>query len=174
MASVRERLLQHGVSIPEILLPRKDIDYQKWAVVACDQYSSEPEYWEEADRFVGSAPSTLRLIYPECYLDSPDKEARIAAIQRTMQDYLAQGILTSRGETFVLVERTTPFEEKPRLGLVLAVDLERYQYGKNSKASFDRLKTQLWSGFRHVWQFGAAQCSSYHILCSFSTIQRKP
>jgi len=143
MASVRERLLKLGVGVPEILLPRKDIDYQKWAVVACDQYSSEPEYWEDVDRFVGSAPSTLRLIYPECYLDAPDKEARIAAIQRTMQDYLAQGILTSRGESLSLLN--VPLHLKKNLGLVSClqsisnvISMVRIQ-----KVSFDRLKTQL-------------------------------
>jgi len=134
MIGARERLELIGVTVPEIYLPGAGIDYRKWAVVACDQYSSEREYWEDADREVGEAPSTLRLIFPECYLEDADREARIANIQRTMREYLEKGILESKGHAFVLVERTTPFEAKPRLGLVVAIDLERYQYGKDSKS----------------------------------------
>jgi hypothetical protein len=134
MVAGRERLERIGVTVPEIYLPGAGTDYRKWAVVACDQYSSEREYWEEVDREVNGNPSTLRLIFPECYLGDSDKDTRIATIQKTMQDYLDEGILSPRGHGFMLVERTTPFEEKPRLGLVVAVDLERYQYGKDSKS----------------------------------------
>lgn len=134
MISARERLERIGVTVPEIYLPGAGVDYRKWAVVACDQYSSEREYWEDVDREAGDAPSTLRLIFPECYLEDADKEARIANIQRTMREYLEKGILESKGHAFVLVERTTPFEAKPRLGLVVAIDLECYQYGKDSKS----------------------------------------
>jgi len=134
MIGARERLERIGVTVPEIYLPGAGIDYRKWAVVACDQYSSEREYWEDANREIGEAPSTLRLIFPECYLEDADKDARIANIQRTMREYLEKGILESKGHAFVLVERTTPFEAKPRLGLVVAIDLERYQYGKDSKS----------------------------------------
>ncbi|MFZ5860579.1 MAG: DUF1015 domain-containing protein [Spirochaetota bacterium] len=134
MIGARERLERIGVTVPEIYLPGAGIDYRKWAVVACDQYSSEREYWEDTDREIGEAPSTLRLIFPECYLEDADKDARIANIQRTMREYLEKGILESKGHAFVLVERTTPFEAKPRLGLVVAIDLERYQYGKDSKS----------------------------------------
>jgi hypothetical protein len=134
MASARARLERIGVSVPELYLPGAGVDYRKWAVVACDQYSSEREYWEELDREVDGAPSTLRLIFPECYLEDGDKDLRIATIQTTMQEYLEKGILVPKGHGCMLVERATPFEKKPRLGLVLAVDLERYQYGKDSKS----------------------------------------
>ncbi len=134
MAAARERLERVGVSVPEIYLPGNGVEYRKWAVVACDQYSSEREYWEDVDREVGAAPSTLRLIFPECYLEDSDKEARVAKIQERMREYLARGLLVSRGPAFVLVERSTPFEEHPRLGLMVAVDLERYQYGSDSKS----------------------------------------
>ncbi len=129
-----ERLKDLAISIPEIYLPKEGVDYRKWAVIACDQYSSEREYWENVAQEVGNAPSTLRLIYPECFLEDGDMDQRISAIHRTMNEYLEQGIITSKGEAFVLVERTTPFEEKPRLGLVVAIDLEHYQYDKNSKS----------------------------------------
>lgn len=134
MENARERLERIGVSVPEIYLPAPGVDYRKWAVVACDQYSSEREYWESVDHDVGDAPSTLRLIFPECYLEDPDKNLRIAKIQENMRDYRERGVLSPRGEACVLVERSTPFEENPRLGLVVAIDLERYQYGADSKS----------------------------------------
>ena len=66
-----------GFSAADILLPGKGIEMEKWAVVACDQYTSEREYWEDADNFVGNSPSTLRMILPECYLEDSDKEERM-------------------------------------------------------------------------------------------------
>lgn len=134
MSASRERLQNLAVTIPEIYLPAEGVEYRTWAVVACDQYSSEREYWEDVAREVGDAPSTLKLIFPECYLEDADKDARIASIQRTMHEYLDRGIVASRGPAFMLVERTTPYEAHPRLGLVVAIDLERYQYGKDSRS----------------------------------------
>lgn len=134
MSAAREEFRKLGVRVPEIYLPSGNIDHQAWAVVACDQYSSEREYWENVDKAVGDKPSTLRLIYPECYLEDADKNERIAGIQATMDDYGAKGYLESAGEGFILVERSTPYEKKPRIGLVLSVDLEKYQYGKDSKS----------------------------------------
>ncbi len=74
---MRERLRDLGISVPEIYLPREGIDYRKWAVIACDQYSSEREYWEDVAREVNDAPSTLRLIFPECFLEDSDIDQRI-------------------------------------------------------------------------------------------------
>ncbi|NLH89872.1 MAG: DUF1015 domain-containing protein [Treponema sp.] len=130
---MRERLRDLGISVPEIYLPREGIDYRKWAVIACDQYSSEREYWEDVAREVNDAPSTLRLIFPECFLEDSDIDQRILAVHRTMHEYLEQGLITSRGEAFVLVERTTCLQEKPRLGLIVAIDLEQYQYSEDLK-----------------------------------------
>ena len=62
--------------IPEIMLPQKGTDLSKWAVIACDQYTSQPEYWAETDRIVGDAPSTLRLTLPEVYLEEADVAAK--------------------------------------------------------------------------------------------------
>ena len=134
MTAAREKLAEIGVSVPEIYLPERGVDYRTWAVVACDQYSSERSYWEKVKHETEGVPSTCRLIFPECYLEDSDKDARIASIQKTMRDYLAEGVLSSKGQGFVLVERATPYEERPRLGLVVAIDLERYQYGKDSKS----------------------------------------
>jgi hypothetical protein len=132
MAAYRDKLARLGAALPEVYLPAAGTDYSKWAVVACDQYSSEREYWQRAEALVGGAPSTLGLIFPEAFLEDADAEARIARIQATMGDYLARGLLQPAGEGLVLVERHTPFEKKPRVGLVLAVDLEAYTYGADS------------------------------------------
>ena len=134
MSAAREEFRKLGVRVPEIRLPSRNLDPQAWAVVACDQYSSEREYWENVGKAVGDKPSTLRLIYPECYLEDADKNERIARIQATMNEYDSKGYLESAGEGFILVERSTPYEKKPRIGLVIAVDLEKYRYGKDSRS----------------------------------------
>ncbi|MCX7027345.1 MAG: DUF1015 domain-containing protein [Spirochaetes bacterium] len=132
MNETRDRLRALGVEIPEILLPTSKVHLASWAVVACDQYSSEREYWERVAGKVGTRPSTLKLIFPECYLEDGDKAERIGRIQASMSSYLAEGILGSIGRGFVLVERSTPYERSPRLGLMIAVDLEKYGYGADA------------------------------------------
>jgi hypothetical protein len=134
MSDLEKRFAALGVHVPEILLPSPGIDYSSWAVVACDQYSSEREYWESVASRVGGKPSTLRLVFPECYLEDQDKEARIGAIQSAMAEYLSKGDLRSVGEGFILVERRTPYEKDARLGIVLALDLENYVFGASSKS----------------------------------------
>lgn len=119
-----------GVKVPEVLLPRAGTDMTKWAVVACDQFTSQPDYWEEVERIAGDAPSTLRLMLPEMYLDKPGEAERIEAINATMKHYLDTGVLENRGEGFVFVRRTVA--GRSRLGLVLALDLERYDFSKGS------------------------------------------
>lgn len=119
-----------GVQSAEILLPRTGTDLQKWAVIACDQFTSEPEYWQEVARIVGGAPSTYNLILPEVYLGTGEEANRIHSIQQAMRDYLENGVLTPQ-DGFVLVERQTG--EKTRRGLLLALDLECYDYNKGSQ-----------------------------------------
>lgn len=114
------------VKIPKILLPSKDIDPTKWAVIACDQFTSQPDYWERLDDLVGDAESTLRLIYPEAYLERDDKEERTQAINDTMQEYLAQGVF-SEVEDFVLVDRQIA-DGRHRIGLMISIDLDDYEY----------------------------------------------
>jgi hypothetical protein len=130
MADLKERFAALGVSVPEIYLPAPGIDYASWAVVACDQYSSEREYWEEVAQSVGAKPSTLNLIFPECYLEDEDKADRVRRIRAAMDEYLRRDVLARQEPGFILVERHTPFEKSSRKGLVMAVDLEAYQYGK--------------------------------------------
>jgi hypothetical protein len=118
-----------GVAIPEILLPAPGIDLTKWAVIACDQFTSQPEYWREASEIVGDAPSTLNLIFPEVLLDAAGREERIRNIHVAMGTYLRRGLLEPR-EGMILVERRVA--GRIRRGLMLCLDLERYDYNKGS------------------------------------------
>ena len=88
MENVNKRLERLGLQAADILIPRKDVDLTKWAVVACDQFTSEKDYWHDVESQVGDAPSTLKLIFPECYLDDGDDEARINSINKTMKEYV--------------------------------------------------------------------------------------
>jgi hypothetical protein len=118
-----------GILIPEIYLPRPGTDLRKWAVIACDQYTSEPEYWHEVEKIVGDAPSTLNLVFPEVHLEKRGETERIKKIQTAMRKYLDNGLLLSR-EGLIYVERTAG--GRTRKGVVLGLDLERYDYTKGS------------------------------------------
>ncbi len=126
---IEELTMTEGVQIPTVLLPRPGVDLQRWAVIACDQFTSEPEYWAEVAELVGDAPSTYRIILPEVYLDTPEEPARVRSIRDTMHEYLDQEVF----EAFtglVLVERTVA--GKTRHGIMLALDLEQYDYAQGS------------------------------------------
>ena len=114
-----------------ILLP-KDVDMTKWSVVACDQYTSEPEYWKDVEKEVGSSPSTLNLILPELYLEDTDVEDRIKKINKTMEEYLDESIFNEYKDTMIYLERTQK-DGKVREGLMAMVDLEDYSYEKGSQ-----------------------------------------
>lgn len=129
---LQEKLNKIGIRIPKILLPKDGVDLNKWAVVACDQFTSEPEYWEGVEKFVGDEPSTLKITLPEVYLESVDKGERIAKTVEVMKKYLSEGILEEKFEGFVLVDRKTK-NVVSRKGLVVALDLEKYEYTKGSK-----------------------------------------
>lgn len=113
-----------------ILLPQ-DCGLTKWAVVACDQYTSQPEYWERVDQFVGDAPSTLRLILPESKLESEHVEEEIQKINQTMEQYLEKGRLRELEDAMIFLERKLS-NGKTRLGLIGKLDLEQYSYEKGS------------------------------------------
>jgi len=120
-----------ALQVPIILLPHNDGDLKKWAVVACDQYTSQLEYWERVRKFVGDSPSTLKITLPEVYLESPDVNDRIASINREMAAYLSGGVLEAQAPGFMLVERTISGGKKRR-GLIAALDLEHYDYSKDA------------------------------------------
>ncbi len=112
----------------DILLPKKD--FENWAVIACDQYTSEPEYWENVKKSAEDKPSALNIILPEVYLEK-DNSARIASINKTMQNYIENDVFESFENTMVYIERTLA-DGKVRKGLVGLIDLEDYSYEKNT------------------------------------------
>lgn len=114
----------------DILLPRT-AELEKWAVIACDQFTSQPEYWRRVRAFVGDAPSALKLILPEAELDG-GYERRIPEIHEQMRRYLDGGLFAQYREAFVYVERSL-CDGTLRRGLVGAVDLERYDYGSDAQ-----------------------------------------
>lgn len=120
-----------GIKFTPILLPRPGMDLGKWAVIACDQFTSQPEVWKVMESSIGDSPSTLHCILPECYLGSPDEEERIARIHLRMREYLESGILLETEPGLILVNRETPHTR--RKGMVIALDLEQYDYRTGSK-----------------------------------------
>ena len=114
---------------PTVLLPREGTDLYKWCVIACDQFTSEPEYWQELESVVAGAPGTLGLIYPEVYLGKT--EGRGEKIRARMHEYLQSGIFRAH-EGYILVDRTCS-DGKHRLGIMAEVDLEKYDYDFTSR-----------------------------------------
>jgi hypothetical protein len=90
------------------MLPADDVSMEKWSVIACDQYTSQKEYWHKTAEYTGGEPSTLNLIFPECYLDDGNSDERIASINGTMKDYIEKSILGSPEKGFILTKRDTP------------------------------------------------------------------
>ncbi|MGI6184583.1 MAG: DUF1015 domain-containing protein [Candidatus Fimadaptatus sp.] len=118
------------LAVDDIYLPADGIDMHKWAVVACDQYTSQPEYWHEVEQLVGDAPSTLKLIYPEAFLSEGD--ARIDAINSEMARYIDEDVIQPRVHGFILTEREC--EYGARVGLIAPVDLEAYDFSVGSRS----------------------------------------
>ena len=116
----------------DILLPR-DCDLTLWSVVACDQYTSQPEYWQRVEERVGRAPSSLRLILTESSLDGPHVETDIMDVNNTMSRYLREGRFVQLEQSMIYVERTL-HNGRVRRGLVGMVDLEQYDYEPGSRA----------------------------------------
>lgn len=115
----------------DILLP-KDADMHKWSVVACDQYTSEPKYWEEVENIVGDAPSTLKITLPEIYLERENVSERIQKINDEMDNLLNTNFFKTLSNSLVYLERTCS-DGKVRKGIVGMVDLEDYSYEKGSQ-----------------------------------------
>ena len=115
----------------DILIPKNE-NMEKWCVVACDQYTSEPSYWSEVESIVADNPSTLRLTLPEIYLEDDDVSERIKKINETMSDYLDKGIFKTLENSMIYVERTT-LNGRVRKGIIGKIDLEDYDYNKGSE-----------------------------------------
>ena len=116
----------------DILLPQVS-EMEKWPVVACDQFTSQPEYWENAEKIVGDAPSALRLVLPEAYLNSAEVNRRIAGINASMEGYLADGVFKTLPDSLIYLERTQS-DGRVRHGLLGCIDLERYDFTPGSGA----------------------------------------
>jgi len=121
-----------GILIPKILLPAKNVDMKSWSVVACDQYTSQNAYWETVEKLVMNKPSTLNMILPEIYLERPDVGIRIKRINDVMKKYLDENVLLKERAGFIDVNRKT-IDAQSRKGLIVALDLEKYDYNKGSQ-----------------------------------------
>lgn len=120
---------KYGLRVPEILLPDENYDLSQWAVIACDQFTSQPEYWDRVRSRVFNKPSALHITYPEAWLDQGD--ARIESINRNMLVY-EQEVLSRCVKGMVLVEREIATGK--RIGLLAAVDLEKYDFSVGSQS----------------------------------------
>ena len=114
----------------DILLPQH-CDMTKWSVVACDQFSSQPEYWDALERETAGVPSTLHLMLPEAYLETRDQFAEAESINAEMERYLENGVFRTLKDSYVYIERTLA-SGAVRRGLLGVLDLEAYDYAKDS------------------------------------------
>ncbi|MDR2394709.1 MAG: DUF1015 domain-containing protein [Treponema sp.] len=133
MQNLQQQLADLGIAIPELLLPRPDMDLEKWAVIACDQFTQDRVYWAQVADRVGPAPSTLHLIFPEIYIEDPGQAERIRNIHKAMDSYLARGIFSPPKKGLVYLERSTPYHQCRR-GLMLTVDLEQYDWKAHTRS----------------------------------------
>jgi len=131
MTLIKNKLANIALTLPRILVPGESVDMKKWAVIACDQYTSDPDYWEDVEKAVGSAPSSLRLFLPEVYLETSREKKISASIFREMKSYLRSGVLTELEPGFIYIRRTTAYGNV-RNGLMACVDLEMYSFDKDS------------------------------------------
>jgi uncharacterized protein (DUF1015 family) len=125
------RFEKYGIAVPRVLVPAAHIDLKAWAVVACDQYTQEKDYWERAQKTREGKPSTLSLILPEAYLS--EKDARVPRIHAAMSEYARCGVFAEPFEGMVYVERRTAFN-RTRRGLVAAIDLDAYDWRAGTTA----------------------------------------
>ena len=121
-----------GVKIPKILLP-KNLQISTWATIACDQFTQDRGYWNQVYSIVGSKPSTVKITFPEVYLPDPGRKERIQNIKKEMNSYISEGIFAPPKEAAVYLERNTKYG-RVRKGLVVAVDLDTYEWKPFSKA----------------------------------------
>ncbi len=124
--------MTHIFQPAEILLPA-DADFHRWSVIACDQFTSDAEYWQEVERVVGAAPSTLRMMLPEYYLGHCDESEAAKAAQETMRSYLDTGVFRTLEQSFVYLERRLA-NGVTRRGIVGQIDLEAYDYRPDADA----------------------------------------
>ncbi len=126
-------LKKYGLKVPKILLPNDSIPLEKWAVIACDQYTQDTEYWQKANEITKESSSTLHIVLPEVYLSNSEKKEELTkTIHKTMQEYIDNGVFKDELSSFMYIERSTAFGRN-RKGLVVAIDLEAYDWKPFSK-----------------------------------------
>jgi len=132
----QQKLNKLGLEVPFILLPKSaqtsPSELVKWPVIACDQFTQDRDYWERVKAVAASSPSTLNLIFPEIYLCDDDVGQRITNIHSTMKRYLQENVFAKARQGFIYIERDTPYQKKRR-GLIVAVDLEQYDWHPQSR-----------------------------------------
>ena len=150
----------------ELLIPREEL-MPLWPVIACDQFTSQPEYWRSVADAVGQAPSAYHIIFPEAELGE-DRDERIEAIDRTMESYLASDVFRSFPDSYVYVERTLQ-NGAVRKGLIGVIDLEAYDFREDPKTPVRATERTVVSRIppRVRIRSGAAiECSHVLLLCS--------
>ncbi len=115
----------------DILLPKKKYDLSLWSVIACDQFTSQPDYWQSVEEITKNAVSTYHIVYPEIYIGQNEQE-RIESINSTMENYLNKRVFRTIDRSFILTERTT--REGVRAGLIIGIDLEDYEFEPDNDA----------------------------------------
>jgi len=131
MFLLKDKLGKVGLHASSMLLPADNVDMTKWAVIACDQYTSDPEYWEDVEKIVGSSPSTLKLFLPEVWLETPREKKIRGSVLREMKAYLRFGTLKEIESGFIYTKRTTAYGNV-RNGLMACIDLEQYSFEKGT------------------------------------------
>ena len=117
----------------DILIPKKGTDMPKWSTVACDQYTSQPDYWESVKNTVGNFPSAYHITLPEIYLNYPDVSERIAKINQNMANYLEKNVFEVLPDSYIYLERKLS-DGSIRQGIVGKIDLTRYDFSKTSQS----------------------------------------
>lgn len=120
-----------GIQASEILIPNNQIDLEKWAVVACDQFTSQSEYWNTVEKMVGQSPSTYHLILPEAYLGTEKEQIHSSKINSSMEKYHKMQYF-QKIDGFIYIERY--FNNSVRNGLIAALDLEKYDFTDGSES----------------------------------------
>lgn len=121
-----------GLIVPEIYLPNESINKEHRSVVACDQYTSQPEYRKSVEQIIGNDPSTYHITFPEIFLEDENKQQRIENIQNHMTQYMEQGVIVNHGQCFMIVDRATSHTTS-RKWLIVWLDLEHYDFNKGSQ-----------------------------------------
>ena len=149
MRTTREKLASVGAAVPRLWFPQQQVNLQKFAVVACDQYSAQKEYWDAVQNFVGSAPSALQLMMPEAWLGKNQTHAQ--AVPGRMEQYLTDGTLREIGEGMMFLHRTTT--TGIRRGLVLSLDLEQYDFTPGSSSLIRATERTILERLPPAWPF---------------------